>query len=99
MTTCADRIRRSIELLCDGRVAYEFRTTVVPGILAEDDIAQVTKLIAGADRYYLQQFVPRNTLDPEMLTRVPYSTDRIRAMADLAGFSGIRYRDGVQCHL
>jgi pyruvate formate lyase activating enzyme len=78
------RIQRSLDLLREGRVSYEFRTTVVPGMLFEADIAQMARLIAGASQYYLQQFVPQNTLDPEMLERVPYPAHRIYAMADLA---------------
>lgn len=78
------RIRRSIDLLREGHVEFEFRTTVVPGTLQEEDILLIAGEIAGAGRYYLQQFVPRDTLDPEMLSRTPYLPDRIRAMADLA---------------
>jgi pyruvate formate lyase activating enzyme len=78
------RIRRSIDLLREGHVEFEFRTTVVPGTLQEEDILGIAGEIAGAGRYYLQQFVPRDTLDPEMLSRAPYLPDRIRAMADLA---------------
>jgi pyruvate formate lyase activating enzyme len=79
-----ERIRRTIDLLLVGKVDYEFRTTVVPGLLAESDIAQIAQAIRGARRYYLQQFVPRNTLDPQMLKVKPYPADRVRDMADLA---------------
>jgi pyruvate formate lyase activating enzyme len=78
------RIRRTIDLLLAGRVAYEFRTTVVPGLLAETDIKQIAWAIRGAQRYYLQQFVARDTLDPEMLKSTPYRVGRLCAMADLA---------------
>lgn len=78
------RIQRSIDLLRDSGVEYEFRTTVVPGILAEDDIVQIGRLIDGAPHYYIQQFVPRNTLDPQMLEQDPYPPDRILALAELA---------------
>jgi pyruvate formate lyase activating enzyme len=77
-------IERSVSLLLEGRTEYEFRTTVVPGILDKEDIVRIAQDIAGAQRYYLQQFVPRNTLDPAMLKRRPYPPDRVRAMADLA---------------
>ena len=79
-----DRVRRTVDLLLAGRVAYEFRTTVVPGLLAETDVAHIARAIRGARRYYLQQFVPRDTLDPAMLQVAPYPVDRLRAMADLA---------------
>jgi pyruvate formate lyase activating enzyme len=80
-----ERIRRTIDLLLKAEVAYEFRTTVVPGLLAEPDIVQIARAIGGARHYYLQQFVAQNTLDPEMLKLVPYPADQVHAMADLAG--------------
>lgn len=82
------RVARSVDLLI-GRggaahgIEYEFRTTVVPGILHEEAVAQIGEWIAGARVYSLQQFVPRNTLDPAMMKQQPYPADRIRAMADL----------------
>lgn len=80
-----ERIRQTIDLLLKGEVAYEFRTTIVPGLLAEPDIVQIARAIGGARHYYLQQFVAQNTLDPEMRKLVPCSPDQVRAMADLAG--------------
>ena len=80
-----DRIRRTIDLMLEGEVAYEFRTTVVPGLLTEPDIVQIARSIGGARHYYLQQFVARNTLDPAMLKLVPYQAEQVRAMAELAG--------------
>ncbi len=78
------RIERSIDLLLAGPVAYEFRTTVVPGLLVKEDIARIAQRIAGARAYYLQQFVAHNTLDPDMLALEPYPPERVQAMADLA---------------
>ena len=48
-------IRRSIDLLLEGRVDYEFRTTFVPQ-LTQDDIRQIAQWIPGARRYFLQQY-------------------------------------------
>jgi pyruvate formate lyase activating enzyme len=98
-----DRICASMDLLLDGRVSCEFRTTVVPGILDEAGVARIAQSIATQSgnssdrrtdsrrraqdtvrRYYLQQFVARDTLDPRLLTRIPYPTERIEALADLA---------------
>ena len=77
-------VQRSIDLLLEGGCEFEFRTTVVPGILERTDIAEIARWIAGARRYILQQFVPRNTLDPDMLARRPYLPGHIHEMADLA---------------
>jgi len=86
----AARIEQSIQLLFERRVPFEFRTTVVPGLLDEPEIAEMAAYLAhkspapGQVRYYLQQFVPRNTLDPALLDLVPYTPSRMRAMAGLA---------------
>lgn len=77
------RIVRSIDLLLGSEIEYEFRTTVVPGILDEDDIVRIGEQIDGAHSYYLQQFVPRNTLDPAMMDCLPYPPSRIKAMVEL----------------
>lgn len=49
-------ITRSRDLLLEGRVDYEFRTTVVKGIHTEQDLIGAAKWLAGAKEYYLQQF-------------------------------------------
>ncbi len=50
-------VKKSIALLLDGGFEYEFRTTVVKGIHSEQDIIDAAKLIAGAQQYFLQQYV------------------------------------------
>lgn len=49
-------IERSKELLLQGLVDYEFRTTVVKGLHTEESILGAAKWIVGAKEYYLQQF-------------------------------------------
>ncbi len=75
------RIQRSIRSLLQSKVPYEFRTTVVPGLLVEEDILQIARWISGAVRFCLQQFVPHNTLDPKMMERDPYPPHRLQVMA------------------
>jgi pyruvate formate lyase activating enzyme len=48
-------IKESIALLLEGRVDYEFRTTVDRGLLDEDDLLAIGQDIRGARRYYLQK--------------------------------------------
>lgn len=49
-------IERSKNFLLEGRVDYEFRTTVVKGLHTVESIAAAAKWIEGATEYYLQQF-------------------------------------------
>lgn len=51
-----DAIRKSVSLLMKSGVEYEFRTTVVPGMHAEEDFLEIAQWIHGARAYYLQEF-------------------------------------------
>lgn len=79
------RIRDSIRLIIDSGIDHEFRTTAVPGIVTRDDISQIARSIKGCKRYVLQQFVPRNTLDPAFCNIKAYPLEVIEDMATLAG--------------
>jgi pyruvate formate lyase activating enzyme len=78
------RVERSITLLKESDVPYEFRTTVAPGLLDEDDVASIAQWLAGADQYVLQQFQPVNTLDPALEQASPYPAEMLQTMAERA---------------
>jgi len=65
-------IEESIKILKEGKVDYEFRTTVVPTVLNKEDILKIAKWIRGTKRYYLQNFRPEKTIDPEFEKIKPY---------------------------
>ena len=50
-------VRKSIELLLEGKIAYEFRTTVVKELHTPQDMVEIGELIKGADRYFIQHFI------------------------------------------
>lgn len=78
------QIRNSINLLKNlPDVQVEFRTTVVPLLHTPQDIEEIARYIKIADRYTLQQFNPRITLDPAYAQVVPFSKDEMEDMADL----------------
>lgn len=52
-----ESIKKSVDLLLEGRVGYEFRTTVVKELHTISDIAEIGEFISGADRYFLQHFI------------------------------------------
>ena len=62
-----DRITKSIALLMEGSVDYEFRTTVVKELHEETDFEQIGEMIPGAKRYFLQSFTDRDTVPFEGL--------------------------------
>ena len=55
-------IHESVALLKEGRVPYEFRTTVVRELHEEADFHAIAGWIRGAQRYFLQPFQDRDTV-------------------------------------
>ena len=55
-------VKRSVELLLQGKVDYEFRTTVVEQFHDADSFHGIGQWIRGAKRYFLQCFVPRDSV-------------------------------------
>ena len=51
------KIEKSVEILMQGGVDYEFRTTVTKELHTPDDFAKIGQWIKGAKRYYIQSFV------------------------------------------
>ncbi len=59
-------IQKSIEILLAQKVDHEFRTTIVPSLLREEEIYEMAQILRGAKRYTLQNFNPRETLDERL---------------------------------
>ncbi len=69
-------IQKSIDLLLEGRVDFEFRTTVVAEYHTPEDIGQIARWTRGAPRYFLQPFVDSGNLigSPDGLLHAPDAT-------------------------
>jgi len=77
------RIKESIAILLTGGVDYEFRTTVVPGLLTRGDVINIARDLNGAKRYILQQFNPKDILDKELVKLKPYPAEELKKCAEL----------------
>ena len=71
-------IGKMVEILKEGKIDYEFRTTVVPTLLEKEDILKIAKWLSSLSpgqklpKYYLQNFRPEKTLDPSFEKIKPY---------------------------
>ena len=83
-------LKQSINYIINSNIRYEFRTTVVPGIVEIDDIKKITDLIKGAKKYVLTQFRPKNTLNPEWENILPYPFAVLEEMKKIVESSGIK---------
>lgn len=73
-----DAIKKSVKLIMDSGIDYEFRTTAVPGYFDEKDAEKVGKWLKGAKRYSLQQFNNQHKmLDEEFSEIEPYLTGKL----------------------
>lgn len=57
-----ERLSRSVSLLLESSIDYEFRTTVASDLVELPDIQAVLSVISGARRFYLQAFHPGSTV-------------------------------------
>ncbi len=55
-------IEKSVEILKNSDIDYEFRTTIVDGFHTVEDITSIGEWIKGAKGYYLQNFVDSGDL-------------------------------------
>ncbi len=60
-------INRSIAIIKESGREYEFRTTVSEELFDSESIDGAARLIAGADKYFLQKFVMRDTVPSKTL--------------------------------
>lgn len=82
-----EKIRKSVNLIKNSGVDYEFRSTIVPGVHTKEDIIQMAKDISPAclaeapleqrlaKKYYLQNFRPGKNINPEFEKIKPYSDE------------------------
>jgi pyruvate formate lyase activating enzyme len=77
-----ERIRASLQILLDGAVDYEFRTTLVPTLIREEEVYALAHRIRGARRYTLQKFNPREALDERLRNIAPFDEQTLRRMQE-----------------
>jgi len=74
---------RTVEILKNGKVEYEFRATVVPGFVDKEDIPKLGKIVKGGKRFVFQQFILGDTLDKTFNNVKPYTAEVVAHFADV----------------
>ena len=73
-------IQNSMDFIAASGIDHEFRTTVVPKLILEEDVAAIARWLPRQSPYTLQQFRPQGCLDPAYTELVPYPADVLRRM-------------------
>jgi len=80
-----DALRRSIHLIKQGHLSfYEFRTTLVPGLVGPDELERLLPELEGCRQIALQNFQPDHCLDPELHDVMPFTSEELDEMERLA---------------
>ena len=66
------QIKDSIDYIMHCGIDYEFRTTLISEFHSPNDIIEISKMISGAKRYYLQKFVDNDNCLTHNLNEVPH---------------------------
>ncbi|OGI18254.1 MAG: anaerobic ribonucleoside-triphosphate reductase activating protein [Candidatus Moranbacteria bacterium RIFCSPLOWO2_02_FULL_48_19] len=77
------KLRESIELLKQGDVDYEFRTTLIREVHTPEILKIMSKTLAGAKRLYLQTFRSGIVLDPVFKDYHAFSSEEMQDIAKL----------------
>lgn len=78
-------IRKSIQLLKSSGIDYEFRTTIVPDVISEDEIKGICEEIKGAKNYFIQQFRPdEKAMDPKYSKTEPLPLKTLQGFREIA---------------
>lgn len=70
-------LERTIRLLKESGIDYEFRTTLVSGIVSPKDLIEIVRKIAPARKYVVQQFVPQNARLARFRAKKPYPKSEV----------------------
>jgi len=75
-----ENVKKSISIIMNSGIDYEFRTTVVPTLVDLDDIFNIASYIKGAKKYALQKFNNENANTPELRNTKAYSKEQIETV-------------------
>ena len=71
------KIKKSVSLIMNSGIDYEFRTTVVPELHTKEDFIKMAQWIKGAKRFVLQQFRPQKCLNKKFEKVQPFDLQEI----------------------
>jgi len=74
--TDLSKIKKSVMILKQGKIDYEFRSTVLPALHSHEDIEAMAQQLKGSSKYYLQQFRPSAKLVNQNFTSEKTYTKR-----------------------
>jgi pyruvate formate lyase activating enzyme len=78
------KIQKSIEIIMNSGLEYEFRTTYVKGMHTIDSVKGILEMISGASNYYIQNFRSGKSIDPELSPQNSFTDEELKEFEVLA---------------
>jgi pyruvate formate lyase activating enzyme len=75
-----EKIQKSIEIIMHSGLDRIFRLTAVPGLIDEEGIKEIGRMLEGEKIFQIQQFSPVNTLDPAFERLKPFKREGLKAL-------------------
>lgn len=69
------KIEESIDIIKSSSIEYEFRTTIVPTLLTDQDVYDICSSLSGAKKYAVQQYVPNHARDEQLRNIKPFDNE------------------------
>ena len=73
-------IQRSIDMLRASGLEVSFRTTVIPGLVEEPELARIRDSLGDVSSYRIQAFRNVDTLEPSFSSIQPFTAGRVEQM-------------------
>ncbi len=73
-------IRRSISILKSSGLEVVFRTTVIPGLVEEPELASIRESLGRVPRFIVQPFRNTDTLNPDFADKQEFDLERFESM-------------------
>ena len=90
INTDIEKIKESIKIIIESGVPYEFRSTLVPGLVDKESFLALGELIKGAKKWYLQNFKSdTNLVNPVYQNLESFSLEEIKDFVEI----GKKYTD------
>ena len=81
-----ENVKKSIQILKESNIDYEFRTTVVPTLHKVDDVKQICQSLQGCKKYVLQEFdvgIGQEIINPDLKSQ-SFSEEEMQAFLNVA---------------
>jgi len=76
-------VQKSIDFIKNSGIDYEFRTTLVPGLIEREDIFKIAQRISPAKRYIIQNFQAQDTIiDKDLRNKKSFEDEYLQKIID-----------------